>query len=71
MKRMIMLVLCLMIALSLVGCGREMPASIQANENEIKLKIQLDLKEEIGLFLIESDIGGEKSVGVHRTRIEQ
>ncbi len=63
MKRMIMLVLCLMIALSLAGCGRKMPASIQANENEIKLIIGLDLKEEIGLFLVESDIGGQKSVG--------
>lgn len=63
MKRMIMLVLCLMIALSLAGCGRKMPASIQANENEIKLKIQLDLKEEIGLFLIESDIDGQTEIG--------
>lgn len=37
--------------------------SAQNDENEIKLKIQLDLEEDIGLFIIDSDISGNRESG--------
>lgn len=47
--------------LILVYHGTQEPA--QTNADEISLQIQLDLKEDIGLLLIDSDIGGNVSSG--------
>lgn len=51
----------LAVALFLVFRGADKPA--QANADEISLQIQLDLKEDIGLLLIDSDMDGAVSSG--------
>lgn len=63
MKKLLVTAICFMLVLSLGGCKTETTNALYANENEIKLKIQLDLKENIGLFLIESDIDGQTEIG--------
>ena len=49
------------LALILVYHGTQEPS--QTNADEISLQIQLDLKEDIGLLLIDSDIDGNVSSG--------
>ena len=51
----------LAVALFLVFHGADKPA--QTNADEISLQIQLDLKEDIGLLLIDSDMDGSVSSG--------
>lgn len=51
----------LAVALFLVFHGADKPA--QTNADEISLQIQLDLKEDIGLLLIDSDMDGAVSSG--------
>ena len=51
----------LAIVLFLVFHGADKPA--RENADEISLQIQLDLKEDIGLLLIDSDMDGAVSSG--------
>ena len=62
MKKIIVFtVISVLLAFSLFGCGR--PYQYQAVDDEIKLIIQLDLKEDIGLLLIDYDAGGKEGSG--------
>lgn len=65
MKKKTAAVVALFVVLIFAGLlllGRSFGSS-QPDDNEIRLKIQLDLGEDIGLFLIDSDIDGQQSSG--------
>ena len=51
-----------LLAVGMVGCGRSSDAP-QAAGDEIQLIIRLDLKEDIGLLIIDHDLGGNKGSG--------
>ena len=50
-----------LISVVLVGCSRA--SESQAAKDEIMLKIQLDLNEDIGLLVIDHDVDGKKGSG--------
>lgn len=63
MKRGALIFVVSIIAFVLSGCSQTYDAPPQANEDEIKLKMQLDLKENIGLLLINYDANGSEWSG--------
>ena len=54
--------LTIILSLTLTGCGL-FPSADQNKENEIRLRIQLDLKEDIGLLVIDASYDGIETSG--------
>ncbi len=54
--------LTIILSLTLTGCGL-FPRADQNKENEIRLRIQLDLKEDIGLLIIDASYDGIETSG--------
>lgn len=54
--------LVMVLAVNLSGC-RGSDATSQAAEDEIKMKIQLDLKEDIGLLILDNKVDGTETSG--------
>ena len=61
-KTMILVCMTILLAASAAGCNF-LNAEPQAAEDEIMLKIQLDLKEDIGLLIIHHDVDGHEGGG--------
>lgn len=61
-NRLLLVCLAALFAAVPFGCGSR-DAVPSVGENEIKLKIQLDLKEEIGLLLIDHSVNGTGGMG--------
>ena len=49
-----------MLAIAVIFAFHRTDQPSENNENEIALQIQLDLKEDVGLLIIDSDIDGQK-----------
>ena len=60
-KAIVFTVILALLAFALFGCSRSY--QYQAADDEIKLVIQLDLKEDIGLLLIDYDVDGSEGSG--------
>ncbi len=60
-KVLVLMMTALLFVLHASGCG--MSDEVQAAEDEILLKIQLDVREDIGLLVIDCDIDGTKTSG--------
>ncbi len=60
-KVLVMIITAFLLVLHVSGCS--MSGEVQAAEDEILLKIQLDVREDIGLLVIDCDIDGTKTSG--------
>lgn len=59
----ILIILALMIVFAVTKFGYLYDVPPQAEDNEIKVNIKLDVNEDIGLFLIDYDVNGEDGKG--------
>lgn len=62
-KVVILIILALMIVFAVARFGHLYDVPPQAEDNEIKVNIKLDVNEDIGLFLIDYDVNGEDGTG--------
>ena len=65
MKKIVITVLAVVavLAIAVIFAFHRTDQPSEINENEIALQIQLDLKEDVGLLIIDSDIDGQKESG--------
>ena len=65
MKKIVITVLAVVavLAIAVIFAFHRTDQPSEINENEIALQIQLDLKEDVGLLIIDSDIDREKESG--------
>ena len=65
MKKIVITVLAVVavLAIAVIFAFHRTDPPSEINENEIALQIQLDLKEDVGLLIIDSDIDGQKESG--------
>ena len=61
-SRCLAFLLAIILSLTITGCGL-FPRADQNKENEIRLRIQLDLKEDIGLLVIDASYDGIETSG--------
>ncbi|MBQ9329212.1 MAG: hypothetical protein IJ225_11860 [Solobacterium sp.] len=74
MKRAVESIIVLLLTLGLIGCTK-FNGSSKAADDEIKLLIHLDLKEDIGLLILDINVNGVETTGgistVDRTMLKQ
>ncbi|MBQ9197950.1 MAG: hypothetical protein IJ662_08800 [Clostridia bacterium] len=63
MSTLLFTLLAMLLAVSMSGCSGSDDAPPQAAEDEILLIIQLDLKEDIGLLILDQNLDGVESSG--------